>query len=214
MEELAGIFCTAYFDLQFLSFLLQAVFSLCQNLKNPGGDWTDNKIIYTKNISSTFILCYTEYIAWCVPKNHQQLSVFNKMVCKNHSEDFIWSAWSNVVSFCLHIWNYIFISISKKKKNKSSNFYWNLFIFVRLDLQHLLLHYQRHSVFFQHNRTICQIFQNCPEWSLCGIFWSCNRNKMLWNKQKMEQTIQQNSLLHLSNFIFVIMCRDLLCRAK
>lgn len=96
-------------------FFVASGFFFMSKLEKSGGGWTDNKIIYTKNISSTFILCYTEYISWCVPKNHQQLSVFNKMVCKNHSEDFIWSAWSNVVSFCLHIWNYIFISISKKK---------------------------------------------------------------------------------------------------
>lgn len=46
----AGTFCTAYFALQFLSFLLQAAFSLWQNLKSPGGGIEQTVKSYIKRI--------------------------------------------------------------------------------------------------------------------------------------------------------------------
>jgi hypothetical protein len=59
---MVGISLTAFSDLLFRSFLLQADFSLKLPLKNPGGGSSNLKKIYKKNTDTVCFLCYSEYI--------------------------------------------------------------------------------------------------------------------------------------------------------
>ena len=130
---------TVFSGLPFPSFLLQADFSLNFLSKNPEGAWRNCKKICKKNTDTVCFLCCAEYISWCILENHKQLWFFNKMGIKNSSKTFILSAWSNVVSFRLYFWHFVFISVFKKAQTEHCPFYRIFLIPICHGVQHIFL---------------------------------------------------------------------------